>query len=65
MKKVGVLGGMSVASAKIYYDLLYQYTFKKLGGLNSPDLIIRSLNFAEIEKLQSENRWKEAGHLLN
>ena len=65
MKKIGVLGGMSVASTKIYYDLLCQYTFEELGGLNSPDLIIRSLNFADIEKLQSENRWEEAGKLLN
>ena len=65
MKKIGVLGGMSVASTKIYYDLLCQYTFEKLGGLNSPDLIIRSLNFVDIEKLQSEHRWKEAGNLLN
>ena len=54
MKKIGVLGGMSVASTKIYYDLLCQYTCEELGGLNSPDLIIRSLNFADIEKLQSE-----------
>ena len=65
MKKIGVLGGMSVASTKIYYDLLCQYTCENLGGLNSPDLIIRSLNFANIEKLQSENRWEEAGNLLN
>ena len=65
MKKIGVLGGMSVASTKIYYDLLCQYTFEELGGLNSPDLIIRSLNFADIEKLQSEHRWEEAGKLLN
>ena len=33
MKKIGVLGGMSVASTKIYYDLLCQYTFEELGGL--------------------------------
>ena len=65
MKKIGVLGGMSVASTKIYYDLLCKYTFENLGGLNSPDLIIRSLNFADIEKLQSEHRWKEAGNILN
>ena len=65
MKKIGVLGGMSVASTKIYYDLLCQYTFEELGGLSSPDLIIRSLNFSDIEKLQSENRWEEAGNILN
>ena len=47
---------MSVTSTKIYYDLLCQYIIEKLGSLNSPDLIIRSLNFAEIEKLQSKNR---------
>tara|TARA_B100001057_G_scaffold385174_1_gene391856 strand:+ start:1315 stop:2007 length:693 start_codon:yes stop_codon:yes gene_type:complete len=65
MKKIGVLGGMSVTSTKIYYNLLCQYTLEKLGGLNSPDLIIRSLNFAEIEKLQTKNRWEEAGIFLN
>ncbi len=49
MKKIGILGGMLVASTKIYYDFLFQYTFEKLGGRNSPDLIIRSLNFADIK----------------
>ena len=54
MKKIGVLRGMSVASTKIYYDLLCQYTFEELGGLNSSDLIIRSLNFADIILVQQE-----------
>ncbi len=65
MKIIGILGGMSVESTKIYYKLLCDFTAAKLGGLNSPELIIRSINFAEIEKLQKQDKWDEAGAHLN
>ena len=36
-----------------------------MGGLHSPELLIRSLDFAVIEALQAEDRWEEAGERLN
>lgn len=58
MKKIGILGGMSAASTQIYYQKLCQLTSDQLGGLNSPDLLIRSLNFAYIEQLQAKGEWE-------
>jgi len=65
VKIIGILGGMSAASTQIYYNKLCALTTARLGGLHSPDLIIRSVNFAEIENLQSRGDWSEAGERLN
>ena len=35
------------------------------GGLHSPQLLIRSLDFAEIEVLQARSDWARAGEVLN
>lgn len=38
---------------------------EQCGGLNSPELLIRSVNFARIEELQMTGKWDEAGEILN
>ena len=65
MKTIGILGGMSAASTQIYYRQLCQLTRERLGGLHSPELLIRSLDFAEIEALQMAGDWDKAGEILN
>ena len=65
MKTIGILGGMSAASTQIYYRKLCEITRRRLGGLHSPELLIRSLDFAKIEALQASGRWDEAGNVLN
>jgi aspartate racemase len=65
MKLIGILGGMSAASTQIYYRQLCEITRRRLGGLHSPELLIRSLDFAKIERLQAAGRWEEAGDILN
>lgn len=65
MKTIGILGGMSAASTQIYYRELCDLTRQRLGGLHSPELLIRSLDFAEIEALQVKGEWSEAGEILN
>lgn len=65
MKTIGILGGMSAASTQNYYRELCDITRKKLGGLHSPELLIRSLDFAEIEHLQMQGEWAQAGAILN
>lgn len=65
MKTIGILGGMSAASTQIYYRTLCDMTRTRLGGLHSPDLLIRSLDFAPIAALQADGEWKAAGALLN
>ena len=65
MKTIGILGGMSAASTQIYYRELCDLTRARLGGLHSPELLIRSLDFARIEALQMAGEWEAAGAVLN
>lgn len=65
MKTIGILGGMSAASTQIYYRELCNRTRERLGGLHSPELLIRSLDFAGIEALQASGNWQQAGEILN
>ena len=65
MKTIGILGGMSAASTQVYYRELCDLTRKRLGGLHSPELLIRSLDFVRIEALQMRGEWEAAGVLLN
>jgi aspartate racemase len=64
MKTIGILGGMSAASTQIYYRELCTLTRERLGGLHSPELLIRSLDFARIETLQVAGEWDQAGQIL-
>lgn len=65
MKTIGILGGMSAASTQVYYKELCSLVRERLGGLHSPDLLIRSIDFATIEKLQAASEWDTAGQVLN
>ena len=65
MKTIGILGGMSAASTQIYYAELCRLVRDELGGLHSPELLIRSVDFAPIEALQMSDDWAEAGRVLN
>jgi len=65
MKTIGILGGMSAASTQIYYRTLCEITRDRLGGLHSPELLIRSLDFAKIEALQALGQWDAAASILN
>ena len=56
---------MSAASTQTYYRELCNRTRERLGGLHSPELLIRSLDFATIQALQIAGKWDEAGALLN
>ena len=64
MKRIGLLGGMSWESTALYYQLLNRGVADRLGGLHSADLVLASVDFAPIARLQAEERWDEAGELL-
>lgn len=65
MQTIGILGGMSAASTQTYYRQMCERVRQRKGGLHSPELLIRSLNFARIEHLQASGQWEEAGSVLN
>jgi aspartate racemase len=56
---------MSASSTQTYYRELCALTRARLGGLHSPELLIRSLDFAGIEALQMAGDWASAGIILN
>ena len=64
MKTVGLIGGMSWESTATYYRLINQGIRNRCGGLHSAKMLLYSVDFAEIEALQSSGRWHEAGQLL-
>ncbi|MEU5208913.1 aspartate/glutamate racemase family protein [Streptomyces sp. NPDC020742] len=64
MQTIGLLGGMSWESTAEYYRLLNELTRDRLGGLHSARCVLYSVDFAEIERLQVEGRWEEAGKVL-
>lgn len=61
MKTIGLIGGMSWESTALYYRILNEEVKSALGGLHSARVVLYSVDFDEIEKLQSTGRWDEAG----
>jgi aspartate racemase len=64
MKKIGMIGGMSWESSIEYYRIVNQTVREKLGGLHSAKSIMYSVEFAEIEALQHQNRWDELASIM-
>jgi len=57
MKTIGLIGGMSWESTVVYYQLLNRGARTRLGKLHSADLLLRSFNFADIERCQASGDW--------
>ncbi len=64
MKTIGLLGGMSWESSALYYKIINEEVKKLLGGLHSAKIVLVSVDFEEIEKLQVKGDWEKAGEIL-
>ncbi len=64
MKTIGLLGGMSWESTASYYRVINEGIRQALGGLHSAKLCLYSVDFEEVEVLQRQGRWDEAGAIL-
>lgn len=64
MKTIGLLGGMSWESTELYYRWINEETKRRLGGLHSAPLVLASVDFQEVEKLQHEGDWDGCGKIL-
>lgn len=64
MKTIGFLGGMSWESSLEYYRLVNQEVKRSLGGFHSAKCLMYSVDFAEIEELQSSGEWDKATDLM-
>lgn len=61
---IGVLGGMASASTIEYYRLIDHSINDELGGHTDGEILIRSVNFAEIERFIRNQQWELAGERL-
>jgi amino-acid racemase len=64
MKTIGLLGGMSWESTAGYYRAINEGVKKSLGGLHSAEIILHSVDFDPIEKLQNDGDWKGTANIL-
>jgi aspartate racemase len=60
LRKLGLIGGMSWLSTRTYYDHINKLVQAKAGWPASAPLLIESLDFAKLARLQSEAEWKRA-----
>ncbi|CNL75693.1 putative aspartate/glutamate racemase [Yersinia intermedia] len=65
MKVLGLIGGMSWESTIPYYRMINQHVKEQLGGLHSAKIILYSVDFHEIEQLQTKGDWQTAGQVLS
>ena len=64
MKTIGLIGGMSWESTLPYYRQINEEVRARLGGLHSAKLILYSVDFHDVERLQEAGDWDAAGALL-
>lgn len=64
MKTIGLIGGMSWESTVTYYREINEAIKERLGGLHSARIVLYSVDFHEIERLQHAGDWDAAGALL-
>ena len=64
MRRIGLIGGMSFESTAVYYRLINELVRDRVGGLASADLLLHSVNFAEVVEMQKAGRWDKAAEHL-
>lgn len=64
MRLIGMIGGMSWESTAQYYRLANEIVRDRFGGLASARILLHSVDFAEVERMQATGDWIAAGQLL-
>jgi aspartate racemase len=64
MTRIGLIGGLSWESTAAYYRLLNQLTAQRRGAWQQPQVLIDSVNFADIVQFQLEGNWAATGEIL-
>jgi aspartate racemase len=64
VKTIGLIGGMSWESTVPYYRQINETIRNRLGGLHSAKIVLYSVDFHEIEKLQRAGDWEASGAVL-
>jgi aspartate racemase len=64
VKTIGLIGGMSWESSALYYRWINEGVARRVGGLASARIVMWSVDFAPVARMQAEGRWDDAGDLL-
>ncbi len=64
MKTVGLIGGMSWESSKIYYQHINEMVRDSLGSSHSAKSVLTSVDFEEIERYSFTGEWGKIGELM-
>lgn len=62
MKTIGLIGGTSWVSTADYYRIINQLTTQHLGGINSAQILMYSVNYIDFKTLVDAGRWEEFNH---
>ena len=57
MKTVGLIGGISAESTKIYYDLLNAHARERMGGQHTAKLLFATLDYGEMYGHYQNENW--------
>nr|WP_299338912.1 amino acid racemase [Allomuricauda sp.] len=61
MKTIGMIGGMSWESSKIYYQHINQMVREQMGGSHSAKSVLTSVDFGQIEEWSFSDDWEKIG----
>jgi aspartate racemase len=64
LKLIGLIGGMSWENTIDYYRVINEMVKNRLGEWNSAEILLYSVNFEEIIRLQNLNNWGELTKLM-
>ncbi|HEY9092154.1 aspartate/glutamate racemase family protein [Parasphingorhabdus sp.] len=64
MRTIGLIGGMSWVSTETYYRRINSEVQRRLGGFNSAHLLIESVNFNDVARLQLHDDWDAAAEVM-
>ncbi len=64
MRKLGLIGGMSWVSTRMYYERINKLVQRRGEPMASAPLLIESLDFRQLHGLEDEADWQRAGGVL-
>ncbi len=65
MRKIGLIGGLSWYSTRGYYERINAKVQQRAGGMCSAPMVIESLNFCDLSKLETAEEWAHATDVLS
>jgi len=64
LRKLGLIGGISWVSTRSYYEQINRIVQKREGPRSSAPMLIESLDFAPLFRLQTDEDWERAAAIL-